>query len=80
MTTEEYRTAIMRIVASGREISAIRDLLTEVERNDELIRTAYSDTQARIKAIEKIANSSQSPKQKLAGIKPLADMRGDNND
>ena len=76
MTDEEYRMAIMRIVASGRTHSAIKDLFGELERRDNLFYDEYDRMRAKLEAIEKIANSNQTPKQKIKGIKPLADLIG----
>ena len=76
MTYEEYRTAIMEIVASGRTHIAIKDLLNELERIDEVLYASHDEIRARMKAIGKIANSNQTPKQKIKGIRPLADLLG----
>jgi hypothetical protein len=76
MTDEEYRMAIMEIVASGRTHIAIKDLLSELERIDGVLYASHDEIRARMKAIAKIANSNQTPKQKIKGIRPLADLLG----
>ena len=76
MTDEEYRMAIMEIVASGRTLIAIKDLLSELERIDGVLYASHDEIRARMKAIAKIANSNQTPKQKIKGIRPLADLLG----
>ena len=73
MTTEEYRKALIQIMDCGRGLDAIKDLVTEMQKRNQLFIRAYDDTTARLTAINKIANSSQTPKQKINGIKPLAD-------
>ena len=77
MTTEEYQMAIMQIVSSGLGWSAVKDILGNLERKEDFRNVVYCDATARLKAIGKIAESSQTPKQKIKGIKALADMRGD---
>ena len=77
MTTEEYRKALIQIIGCGRGLDAIKDLASEMQKRNNLFFKMYDDATARLTAIGKIANSSQTPKQKIAGIKPLADMRGD---
>ena len=52
----------------------VKIILKELEQNEEKLYADYCDTTARLKAINKIAESSQTPKQKIDGIKPLAEM------
>lgn len=54
--------------------SAVRTTLNELERKQEKLYTDYCDATARLKAINRIVESSQSQKQKIDGIKPLAEM------
>lgn len=54
--------------------SAIRTMLNELERKQERLYADYCDATARLKAINKIAESGQAPKQKIDGIKPLAEL------
>lgn len=77
MTEEEYRSAILRIVASGRTHSAIKDLFCELERRDSLFYAEYDKMRASSKAIWKIATSSQTPTQKIKGIRPLVEPIND---
>lgn len=55
-------------------LSAIRTMLNELERKQEKLYADYCDATARLKAINKIVESSQAPRQKIDGIKPLAEM------
>lgn len=77
MTQDEYRLAIISIVASGNGYRAIKDITSELEKRDEIAYAVFREVRARLTAVDKIANSSQTAKQKVNGIKPLADMRGD---
>ncbi len=54
--------------------SAVKTLLSDLEQKVEKLHADYCDTTARLKAIDKIAKSSQKPNQKIDGIKPLAEM------
>lgn len=53
--------------------SAVKDILKELEQKEEKLYADHCDATARIKAIRKIAESSQQPKQKIDGIKPLVE-------
>lgn len=52
----------------------VKSTLNELERKEEKLYSDYCDTTARLKAINKIAKSSQKPNQKIDGIKLLAEM------
>lgn len=52
----------------------VKTMLKELEQKEERLYSDYRDTTARLKAINKIAESSQPPKQKIDGIKPLAEL------
>jgi hypothetical protein len=52
----------------------VKKILDELEWENEKLLVDYCDTTARVKAIRKIAESGQTPKQKIDGIKPLAEM------
>lgn len=54
--------------------SAVRTILEELEHGNEKLNINYYDAKARIKAISKIAESDQTSKQKVDGIKPLAGL------
>lgn len=54
--------------------STVRNILEELKYENEKLYIAYCDVKARLKAIDKIAKSSQKPSQKIDGIKPLAEM------
>lgn len=54
--------------------SVVRTILEELKYENEKLLIAYCDVKARLKAIDKIAKSSQKPSQKINGIKPLAEM------
>ena len=60
--------------ASADPWSAIKAILNELERKQEKLYADYCDATARLKAVDKIAKSSQKPNQKIDGIKPLAEM------
>ena len=77
MTEEEYREAVIRIIESGRGYDAIKYIAERLNHMDKLASHYCAENESRLTAIRKIANSSQTPKQKINGIKALADMRGD---
>ena len=52
----------------------VKTMLKELEQKEERLYSDYFDTTARLKAINKIAESSQTTKQKIDGIKPLAEL------
>lgn len=52
----------------------VKSTLNELERKEEKLYSDYCDTTARLKAINKIAKSSQKPKRMIDGIKPLAEL------
>lgn len=54
--------------------NTVKKILDELEWENEKLLVDYCDTTARLKAINKIAESSQKPNQKIAGIKPLAEL------
>lgn len=54
--------------------SAVGDILKELEQKEEKLYADHCDATARLKAINKIIESSQTPKRKIDGIKPLAGM------
>lgn len=62
------------MLPSAEPWSAVRTILEELERKQEKLYADYCDATARLKAINKIAESSQAPRQKIDGIKPLAEM------
>lgn len=64
----------VRTAPSADPWSAIKTMLNNLEQKEEKLYADYCDTTARLKAINKIAESSQPPKQKIGGIKPLAEM------
>lgn len=51
----------------------VKTALKELEQKEEKLWADYCDATARLKAISKIAESSQKPNQKIEGIKPLAE-------
>lgn len=55
-------------------IDKLNTILKELKQNEEKLYTDYCDAIARLKAINKIVESSQAPRQKIDGIKPLAEM------
>ena len=67
-------TDAIKQVPSAEPWGAIRTMLNELERKQEKLYADYRDATARLKAINKIAESGQPPKQKIDGIKPLAEM------
>ena len=54
--------------------NAIKTILDELEHENEKLLIDYCDATARIKDINKIVDSNQTPKKKIDGIKPLAEM------
>lgn len=66
-------TKAIKQVPSAEPWSAIKTLLNELEQKEEKLWADYCDATARLKAISKIAESSQKPNQKIEGIKPLAE-------
>lgn len=52
----------------------VKSTLNELERKEKKLYFDYCDTAARLKAINKIAESNQTPKRKLEGIRPLAEQ------
>ena len=73
MTDEEYEKAIKEIVASGRGLEAIKAISQKEILYRDLSANRARENEARLTAINKIANSSQAASQKLHGIKPLAE-------
>ena len=61
-------------VPSAEPWDIVKTVLKELEQKEEKLCADYCDATARLKAISKIADSSQSPKQKIVGIKPLAEL------
>ena len=61
-------------IPSAEPWSAIRTMLNELERKQEKLYADYCDVTARLKAINKIAESDQTPNRKIDGIKPLAEL------
>ena len=53
--------------------SAIKTMLNDLEQKEERLYSDYCDAAARLKAINKIAGSDQTPNRKIDGIKPLAE-------
>lgn len=52
----------------------VKTALKELEQKEERIYSDYCDATARLKAIDKIAKSNQTMKQKIDGIVPLAEQ------
>ena len=52
----------------------VKTMLKELEQKEERLCSDYCDAIARLKAIRKIVESSQTPKRMIDGIKPLAEM------
>ncbi len=52
----------------------VKTMLRELEQKEEKLCADYCDATARLKAISKIAKSSQKPNKKIDGIKSLAEM------
>lgn len=73
MTDEEYAKAIEEIVSSGRGLEAIKAISQREILYRDLSANRARENEARLTAINKIANSSQTASQKLHGIKPLAE-------
>lgn len=67
-------TDLISGVPSVEPWSAVKILLNELEQKVEKLHADYCDATARLKAISKIAESDQKPKQKIDGIKPLAEL------
>lgn len=61
-------------VPSASSWSVVRAALNELKQKEEKLYADYCDTTARLKAINKIAESDQTPNRKIDGIKPLAEM------
>ena len=57
--------------------NTIKTILDELEHENEKLLIDYRDAMARIEAINKIVDSNQTPKKKIDGIKPLAEMVGE---
>ena len=70
---DELTDAIKQL-PSAEPWSAIRTMLNELERKQEKLYADYRDATARLRAINKIAESDQKPNQKIDGIKPLAEL------
>ena len=64
----------VRSAPSADPWKTVKKILDELELENEKLLVDYCDTTARVKAIRKIAESSQTPSQKIDGIKPLAEM------
>ena len=75
MTDEEYGKAVEEIVASGRGLEAIKAISQREILYRDLSANMARENEARLNAIDKIANSSQTASQKLNGIRPLAEVR-----
>ena len=73
MTDAEYKKAINEIVASGRGLEAIKEISQREIFYRNLSNDIAREDKARLTAINKIVNSSQTASQKLHGIKPLAE-------
>ena len=73
MTDAEYKKAINEIVASGRGLEAIKEISQREMFYRNLSNEIAREDKARLTAINKIVNSSQTASQKLHGIKPLAE-------
>ena len=80
MTEEQVKEAIFNIHASGFGYYALDKLIKMASTQHTLLANMERNEKATLNAINKIANSSQTPKQKINGIKPLADMRGEEHD
>lgn len=52
----------------------VKTMLRELEQKEERLYSDYCDATAKLKAINKIARSSQKPNQKINGINALAEM------
>lgn len=61
-------------IPSAEPWSAVRTILEELERKQERLYADYCDAKARLKAINKIAESGQAPKQMIDGIKSLTEV------
>lgn len=55
-------------------LEIVKTMLKELEQKEERLYSDYRDTTARLKAINKIAKSNQTPKRKIDGIKSLAEL------
>lgn len=73
MTDAEYKKAIEEIVASGRGLEAIKEISQREIFYRDLSDDIAREDKARLTAINKIVNSSQTASQKLDGIKPLSE-------
>lgn len=60
------------MLPSAEPWDVVKTMLKELEQKEERLYSDYCDATARLKAISKIAESSQTPKQKIEGIWPLA--------
>lgn len=77
ISASEFTELMHRIVATGWGYEAI-DKINHLLMEREKIQSKYfCDNKARLVAINKIANSSQTPRQKINGIKPLTEIGGD---
>lgn len=79
-TGTKVETEILNIVSKipcEEPWNTVKSTLSELEKKEEKLYSNYCDTTARLKAINKIAKSSQKPRQKIDGIKSLAEMGGE---
>ena len=49
-------------------------MLNKLEKENEKLYTDYCDAMARLRAIQRIVESNQQPKQKIDGIKSLVEL------
>lgn len=66
--------SIVSNIPSAEPWDIVKTMLKELEQKEERLYSDYCDATASLKVISKIAKSSQTPKQKIDGIKPLAEM------
>lgn len=74
---EAYKEAFKEFVKgmpSAEPWDIVKRMLNELEQKEEKLYSDYCDATARLKAINKIAGSDQTPNRKIDGIKPLAEM------
>lgn len=64
----------VRTAPSADPWNTVKKILDELKYENEKLLVDYCDTTARLRAINKIAKSTQKPNQKIAGIKPLAEL------
>lgn len=64
----------LREIPSTEPWDIIKTMLKELEQKEERLYLDYCDATARLRAIDKIAKSSQKPNLKIDGIKPLAEL------